>query len=77
MTKLFKEAGFPDGVVNIIPGPGRTVGERIVAHDKIDKVAFTGSTGVGKSVMKGRGDQIKNVTLELGGKSPAIILKDL
>ncbi|MCD8917546.1 aldehyde dehydrogenase family protein [Staphylococcus gallinarum] len=75
-AKLFKEAGFPDGVVNIIPGPGRTVGESIVAHDKIDKVAFTGSTGVGKSVMKGAADQIKNVTLELGGKSPAIILKD-
>lgn len=75
-ASLFKEAGFPDGVVNVIPGKGSTIGNAIVQHKDIDKIAFTGSTEVGKSVMKGAADQIKNVTLELGGKSPAIILKD-
>ncbi|ANR69520.1 aldehyde dehydrogenase family protein [Staphylococcus equorum] len=75
-ANLFKQAGFPDGVVNVIPGPGRTAGESLVNHKKVDKVAFTGSTDVGKGVMKGAADQIKNITLELGGKSPAILLKD-
>ncbi|MCM3117273.1 aldehyde dehydrogenase family protein [Neobacillus sp. MER 74] len=74
--KLFKEAGFPDGVVNIVPGAGRIVGEAIITHKDVDKVAFTGSTAVGKEVMKKAADQIKGVTLELGGKSPAIILED-
>ncbi|RIL76689.1 aldehyde dehydrogenase family protein [Staphylococcus cohnii] len=75
-AQLFKQAGFPDGVVNIVPGPGKTAGEAIVNHSKIDKIAFTGSTNVGKNVMKSAADEIKNVTLELGGKSPAILLKD-
>jgi aldehyde dehydrogenase (NAD+) len=75
-AKLFKEAGFPDGVVNIVPGLGRKAGEAIVTHDLVDKVSFTGSTAVGKGVMKKSADQIKNVTLELGGKSPTIILED-
>jgi aldehyde dehydrogenase (NAD+) len=74
--RLFKEAGFPDGVVNITPGTGLGAGEAIVAHKKVDKVSFTGSTAVGKEVMKKAADQIKGVTLELGGKSPAIILED-
>ncbi|WP_066259338.1 aldehyde dehydrogenase family protein [Neobacillus drentensis] len=74
--KLFKEAGFPDGVVNIVPGKGRIAGEAIIMHKDVDKVAFTGSTSVGKEVMKKAADQIKGVTLELGGKSPAIILED-
>ncbi|WP_436956781.1 aldehyde dehydrogenase family protein [Staphylococcus sp. AS1337] len=73
---LFKQAGFPDGVVNIVPGPGHIAGEFLVNHEKVDKIAFTGSTDVGKNVMKGAADQIKNITLELGGKSPAILLKD-
>ncbi|WP_101845083.1 aldehyde dehydrogenase family protein [Halobacillus sp. Marseille-P3879] len=76
VAKLFQEAGFPDGVVNIIPGSGREAGEAIVTHDLVDKVSFTGSTAVGKEVMKKSADQIKNVTLELGGKSPTIILDD-
>ncbi|SEA91399.1 aldehyde dehydrogenase (NAD+) [Thalassobacillus cyri] len=75
-AELFKEAGFPDGVVNIVPGSGREAGEAIVTHDLVDKVSFTGSTAVGKGVMKKSADQIKNVTLELGGKSPTIILED-
>ncbi|HBZ11683.1 MAG TPA: aldehyde dehydrogenase family protein [Bacillus bacterium] len=75
-AQLFKEAGFPDGVVNVVPGSGRIAGEGMIRHKGVDKVAFTGSTAVGKSVMKQAADQIKGVTLELGGKSPAIILED-
>ncbi|WP_100010187.1 aldehyde dehydrogenase family protein [Lentibacillus sediminis] len=75
-AKLFKEAGFPDGVVNIVPGDGKVAGEAIVTHEQVDKVAFTGSTVVGKEVMRKAADQVKGVTLELGGKSPSIILED-
>lgn len=75
-ARLFKEAGFPDGVVNVVPGQGRVAGEAIIAHPDVDKVAFTGSTAVGKEVMRKAADQLKGVTLELGGKSPSIILKD-
>ncbi|MFS0644440.1 aldehyde dehydrogenase family protein [Siminovitchia sp. 179-K 8D1 HS] len=75
-AKLFKEAGFPDGVVNIVPGFGPVAGEAIVTHPKINKVAFTGSTVTGKNIMKKAADQIKHVTLELGGKSPNIIFED-
>lgn len=73
---LLKEAGFPDGVVNIVPGYGETTGEAIVNHKDIDKLAFTGSTDVGKSIMRKAADQVKDVTLELGGKSPNLILED-
>lgn len=76
IAKLFKEAGLPDGVVNITPGKGRVAGEAIITHPLVDKLSFTGSTPVGKEVMKKAADQIKGVTLELGGKSPAIILED-
>lgn len=75
-AKLFKEAGFPDGVVNIVPGFGPEAGEAIVTHPKVNKVAFTGSTVTGKNIMKKAADQIKYVTLELGGKSPNIIFED-
>src|SRR5699024_11938133 len=74
--KVFKEAGFPDGVVNIVPGSGKYAGEGIVTHPQVDKVSFTGSTDVGKNVMKQAADQVKGVTLELGGRSPTIILDD-
>src|SRR5699024_216363 len=74
--KLFKEAGFPDGVVNIVPGSCKDVGEAIVIHPCVDKVSFTGSTDVGKNVMIQAADQVKGITLELGGKSPTIILDD-
>ncbi|WP_285769108.1 aldehyde dehydrogenase family protein [Peribacillus sp. SI8-4] len=76
IAALFKEAGFPDGVVNIVPGSGRVAGEAIITHKLVDRLSFTGSTAVGKEVMKKAADQIKGVTLELGGKSPAIILED-
>lgn len=76
IADLFKQAGFPDGVVNIVPGDGAVAGGAIVTHKDVDKVAFTGSTVVGKEIMRNAADQVKSVTLELGGKSPAIILED-
>lgn len=75
-AKLFKDAGFPDGVVNVVPGAGRLAGDAIVTHQDVDKVAFTGSTSVGKGIMHKVADQLKSVTLELGGKSPSIICED-
>lgn len=75
-AKLVQEAGFPEGVINIIPGFGQTAGAALVKHPKVDKIAFTGSTGVGKEIMKIAADTMKRVTLELGGKSPNIILPD-
>lgn len=75
-AQLLKQAGFPDGVVNIVPGFGPVAGEAIATHKDIDKVAFTGSTVVGKQIMKQAADQVKNITLELGGKSPNIVFED-
>ncbi|MFC4801601.1 aldehyde dehydrogenase family protein [Neobacillus sp. GCM10023253] len=76
LAKLIQEAGFPDGVVNIVPGFGPTAGEPLVRHEMVNKVAFTGSTIVGKQIMRLASDSLKRVTLELGGKSPNIILPD-
>ncbi|MBS4214620.1 aldehyde dehydrogenase family protein [Neobacillus rhizophilus] len=76
LAKLMQEAGFPDGVVNIVPGFGPTAGEPLVRHEMVNKVAFTGSTVVGKQIMRLASDSLKRVTLELGGKSPNIILPD-
>ncbi|RBW69285.1 aldehyde dehydrogenase family protein [Bacillus taeanensis] len=76
LAKLIEEAGFPEGVVNVIPGFGESAGAPLVNHPKIDKVAFTGSTEVGKLIMKQASYSLKRVTLELGGKSPNIILPD-
>lgn len=75
-AQLFKEAGFPDGVVNFVPGFGGGAGEAIVNHPDINKVAFTGSTVIGKGIMRKAAETIKHVTLELGGKSPNVILED-
>ncbi|MFP3414969.1 aldehyde dehydrogenase family protein [Bacillus sp. SIMBA_074] len=75
-AKLFKEAGFPNGVVNFVPGFGPEAGSAIVNHHDVDKVAFTGSTVTGKYIMRQSAETIKHVTLELGGKSPNIILED-
>ncbi|WP_156857737.1 aldehyde dehydrogenase family protein [Oceanobacillus sp. AG] len=74
--QLFKEAGFPDGTVNIIPGDGPVAGNALTTHEGIDKIAFTGSTATGIEVMHRAADQVKDITLELGGKSPSIILED-
>ena len=76
LGQLIKEAGFPDGVVNIVTGPGGTIGEAITSHPDIDKIAFTGSTSVGKGIMRKAADTLKKITLELGGKSPNIIFAD-
>ena len=77
VASLIKEAGFPPGVVNIIPGYGPTAGGAIAAHPDINKVAFTGSTEVGHIIMETAGKtNLKRVTLELGGKSPCIVLGD-
>ncbi len=76
-ANLIKEAGFPPGVINIISGFGKIAGAAISAHMDVDKVAFTGSTVVGRQVMKAAaGSNLKKVTLELGGKSPNIIFND-
>ncbi len=77
LGELIVEAGFPEGVVNIVPGYGETAGAALAAHDDVDKVAFTGSTEVGKLIIKAAAGNLKKVTLELGGKSPNIILSDM
>lgn len=77
LGELIMEAGYPEGVVNIIPGFGETAGAALAAHPDVDKVAFTGSTEVGKMIVQAAGaSNLKKVTLELGGKSPNIIFKD-
>ncbi|MEC1525008.1 aldehyde dehydrogenase family protein [Neobacillus niacini] len=76
LGELIQEAGFPDGVVNIVTGPGETTGAAISNHPDINKISFTGSTVVGKSIIRSSSDTIKKLTLELGGKSPNIIFAD-
>src|ERR1700689_2127172 len=76
LGELIREAGFPPGVVNILTGPGETTGAALVAHPGVDKIAFTGSTEVGKLINKSATDTLKRVSLELGGKSPVIVLPD-
>jgi phenylacetaldehyde dehydrogenase len=76
LADLVLEAGFPAGVVNILAGYGETAGAALAAHDLVDKVAFTGSTEVGKLIVKAAAGNLKKVTLELGGKSPAIVFPD-
>ncbi|CAF3573047.1 unnamed protein product [Rotaria socialis] len=76
-ASLIKEAGFPPGVVNIVPGDGPECGHAIVVHEDVDKISFTGSVEVGKKVQEGAAkSNLKRVTLELGGKSPLIICED-
>jgi len=76
LGELITEAGFPPGVVNILTGYGETVGAALVTHPGVDKIAFTGSTLVGKLINKAATDSLKRVSLELGGKSPVIVLPD-
>jgi acyl-CoA reductase-like NAD-dependent aldehyde dehydrogenase len=76
LAELIKEAGFPPGVVNILNGYGREAGAAIATHLGIDKVAFTGSTGTGKEIMKMAAVNMKNITLETGGKSPLLVFDD-
>lgn len=76
LGELFCEAGFPPGVINIVTGFGETAGAALAAHPDVDKVAFTGSTEVGKLIANAATGNLKKVTLELGGKSPSIVLPD-
>ncbi|HZN12480.1 MAG TPA: aldehyde dehydrogenase family protein, partial [Blastocatellia bacterium] len=76
LGELIAEAGIPDGVVNIVPGFGETAGAALAAHPDVDKVAFTGSTEVGKLILQAAAGNLKKVTLELGGKSPNIVFDD-
>jgi phenylacetaldehyde dehydrogenase len=76
LGELIQEAGFPDGVVNIVPGFGETAGAALAAHPDVDKVAFTGSTEVGKLIVHAATGNLKKVSLELGGKSPNVVFKD-
>ena len=76
LGELAVEAGLPEHVLTVIPGKGSVVGERFVTHELVRKVCFTGSTEVGKQIMRGCADQVKRVTLELGGKSANIVFAD-
>ena len=76
LGELIQEAGFPEGVVNIVTGFGETAGAALAAHPDVDKVAFTGSTEVGKLILQAAAGNLKKVSLELGGKSPNVVFKD-
>jgi betaine-aldehyde dehydrogenase len=76
LAKLIQAAGFPEGVVNVVPGFGETAGAALASHKGIDKIAFTGSTEVGKIIAKSAADNLTKVSLELGGKAPNIIFAD-
>ncbi len=76
LAAIAHEAGLPPGVLNVLPGFGETAGAALVAHPDVDKIAFTGSTAVGKIIMRSAADTLKKVSLELGGKSPNIVFAD-
>src|SRR5512141_2142038 len=76
LGELILEAGFPEGVVNVVPGYGETAGAALAAHPDVDKVAFTGSTEVGKLIVHAETGNVNKVSLELGDKSPSVVLKD-
>src|SRR6266540_2587703 len=76
IAELAGEVGFPPGTINIVPGPGTTVGAHLVRHPGVDKIAFTGSTATGTEIMRMASDPIKRITLELGGKSPNVVFAD-
>ncbi len=78
LAELAAEAGLPDGVLNVVPGPGAVIGDALARHPGVDKIAFTGSTDVGKSLLRAVGESdVKAISLELGGKSPQIVLADV
>ena len=77
LGELLMEAGLPDGVINIVSGFGETAGAALAAHDGVDKVAFTGSTEVGRLILQAAAGNLKKVSLELGGKSPNVVFKDV
>src|SRR5206468_3384184 len=75
-TRIAEECGLPPGVLNVVTGTGEDVGAHLAAHPGVDKVAFTGSTEVGREIMRLASGTIKKVSLELGGKGPVIVLED-
>jgi len=78
LAELAVEAGLPDGILNVVPGPGAVIGDALARHPGVDKIAFTGSTEVGKSLLRAIGEtDVKAVSLELGGKSPQVVLADV
>ena len=78
LAELAAEAGLPDGVLNVVPGPGAVIGDALARHPAVDKIAFTGSTEVGRSLLRAVGEtDVKAITLELGGKSPQVVLGDV
>jgi phenylacetaldehyde dehydrogenase len=77
LGELISEAGFPDGVVNVVPGFGETAGAALASHPGVDKVAFTGSTEVGRLIVQAAAGNLKKVSLELGGKSPNVVFSDV
>jgi len=76
LADIARELGVPPGVINVVTGPGSTVGQMLVQHPGIDKIAFTGDSTTGKAIMKGSSETLKRITLELGGKSPNIVFPD-
>jgi acyl-CoA reductase-like NAD-dependent aldehyde dehydrogenase len=76
LGELALEAGFPPGVLNVVPGRGPVTGAALVAHPGVDKIAFTGSTETGRLIMKSAADSVKKISLELGGKSPNVVFAD-
>ena len=78
LAELASEAGLPDGVLNVVTGPGAVIGAALARHPGVDKITFTGSTEVGKSLLRAVGEtDVKAITLELGGKSPQVVLADV
>ncbi|MBZ5753548.1 aldehyde dehydrogenase family protein [Metabacillus rhizolycopersici] len=76
MVKIFQKVGIPDGVINVVPGFGRTAGDALSSHQDVDKITFTGSTNTGRLIMQAASKNLKPVSLELGGKSPNIVFDD-
>jgi acyl-CoA reductase-like NAD-dependent aldehyde dehydrogenase len=76
LAEIAREVGLPPGVLNVVTGPGSVLGQALVDHPGIDKIAFTGDTATGKAIMRSAADTLKKITLELGGKSPNIVLAD-
>lgn len=76
LAQVLADAGVPDGVFNLVTGPGGTLGDALVKHPQVDKVAFTGSTAVGQQLIRNSADTVKHTTMELGGKAPNIVFAD-
>jgi acyl-CoA reductase-like NAD-dependent aldehyde dehydrogenase len=76
LAEIAQQVGIPPGVLNVVTGPGAQVGQLLVEHPGIDKIAFTGDTSTGRAIMRGSAETLKHITLELGGKSPNIVFPD-